>query len=133
MTRKRFSPQRSLILEYVKHSKEHPTAETIYQALKDHFPGLSRGTVYRNLNLLSEEGVIVKLPLPIERFDGAIEPHPHLVCSDCGSVSDLEWAYDTALDAAVSQRCNCQILRHECFFFGRCGDCMTATGTDGNN
>lgn len=131
MTRKRFSPQRSLILEYVKHSKDHPTAETIYQALKDHFPGLSRGTVYRNLNLLSEEGVIVKLPLPIEHFDGNTVPHSHLICNDCGAVIDLELEYDTELDAAVSRSCNCQILRHESFFFGRCSGCMAGTGTNG--
>lgn len=131
MARKRFSPQRSLILDYVMESREHPTAETIYQALKDRFPGLSRGTVYRNLNLLSDEGTITKLPLPIERFDGNTMPHSHLICSDCGAVVDLDIVYDSALDRHVSQCCNCQIARHESFFFGLCSDCLPSTGTYG--
>ncbi|MBQ3090385.1 MAG: transcriptional repressor [Oscillospiraceae bacterium] len=123
MARTRFSPQRSLILEYVKQSTDHPTAEEIYQALKDCFPGLSRGTVYRNLNLLSDDGIIFKLPLPVERFDGFTNPHPHLICSGCGSVHDLKIDYDSGLDQLASESCGYQIQRHESFFFGLCPGC----------
>jgi len=123
MARTRFSPQRSLILEYVKQSTDHPTAEEIYQALKDRFPGLSRGTVYRNLNLLSDDGIIFKLPLPVERFDGFTNPHPHLICSGCGSVHDLKIDYDSGLDQLASESCGYQIQRHESFFFGLCPGC----------
>ena len=123
MARTRFSPQRSLILEYVKQSTDHPTAEEIYQALKDCFPGLSRCTVYRNLNLLSDDGIIFKLPLPVERFDGFTNPHPHLICSGCGSVHDLKIDYDSGLDQLASESCGYQIQRHESFFFGLCPGC----------
>ena len=91
MARTRFSPQRSLILEYVKQSTDHPTAEEIYQALKDRFPGLSRGTVYRNLTFFQEHGLVRSVGVinGQERFDGNISHHPHFICNCCGSVIDL--------------------------------------------
>lgn len=123
MARKRYSPQRELICSFVKSTVAHPTAEMIYRQLKDRSPGLSRGTVYRNLNLLVEEGQIVRLPFPVERYDGMVEPHPHLVCSRCGSVTDLELDYDASLDQLISQQLRCQVFRHDCFFYGLCPSC----------
>lgn len=124
MTRKRYSPQRDLICTYVKNSACHPTAEMIYQALRLSTPGLSRGTVYRNLGILAEEGQITRMPFPIERYDGNTGPHPHLICTRCGSVSDLSVTYDTGLDEMVSRLCHCQVQRHDCYFYGQCSACM---------
>lgn len=123
MTRKRYSPQRDLICSYVKDSACHPTAETIYQQLKLTTPGLSRGTVYRNLGILAQEGQITRMPFPVERYDGNTSPHAHLICTQCGEVFDLPMTYDSQLDTAVSQRCQVQVQRHECFFYGRCAAC----------
>lgn len=123
MTRKRYSPQRDLICTYVKNSACHPTAEMIYQALRLSTPGLSRGTVYRNLGILTEEGKITRMPFPIERYDGDTSPHPHLICTRCGSVSDLPIPYNASLDEAVSQMCCCQVQRHDCYFYGQCSAC----------
>lgn len=124
MTRKRYSPQRDLICTYVKNSACHPTAETIYQQLKLTTPGLSRGTVYRNLGILAQEGQITRMPFPVERYDGNTHPHPHLVCTRCGGVSDLQMDYDAGLDETVSRLCGCQVQRHDCYFYGRCAACM---------
>lgn len=124
MTRKRYSPQRDLICRYVKNSTCHPTAETIYQALRVTTPGLSRGTVYRNLGILAEEGQITRMPFPIERYDGNTAPHAHLVCTCCGNVYDLQMRYDPSLDEAVSKLGHCQVQRHDCFFYGQCSTCI---------
>lgn len=126
MPRKRYSPQRDLIYTYVKNSTSHPTAETIYQALKASTPGLSRGTVYRNLGILAQEGQIFRMPFPIERYDGDTTPHAHLVCTCCGEVSDLRMPYDIALDETVCQLWHCQIQRHDCYFYGQCSACVGA-------
>ncbi|MCD7753414.1 MAG: transcriptional repressor, partial [Clostridiales bacterium] len=68
MIKRRHSRQRDLIYDYVSATKLHPTAETIYQDLKEVSPGLSRGTVYRNLNQMVEEGRISRLPFQVERY-----------------------------------------------------------------
>ena len=117
------SKKRNAIYEVLCSTKEHPTAEWVYNRLKPDIPDLSLGTVYRNLNLLSDDGIIFKLPLPVERFDGFTNPHPHLICSGCGSVHDLKIDYDSGLDQLASESCGYQIQRHESFFLGLCPGC----------
>lgn len=85
MSGKRYSRQRELIYQCLLHTDQHPTAEMIYSWLKPENPNLSLGTVYRNLNLLSEEGIIVRMPFPVERYDAVKEPHPHFRCRKCGA------------------------------------------------
>ena len=92
MTRKRYSPQRDLICTYVKNSACHPTAETIYQQLKLTTPGLSRGTVYRNLNTLAENGMIGRVGMisGAECFDWDPNSHEHLYCRKCHKIINLD-------------------------------------------
>ena len=89
-TGKRFR-KRDAILEFLRHSDQHPSAETIYTQLKTEIPDLSLGTVYRNLNLFKEQGLIRSLGSVngVERFDGVTKPHVHFICQQCGSVCDL--------------------------------------------
>ena len=68
MNGKRYSRQRELIFEALKHTTEHPTAEMVYQWLKPENPNLSLGTVYRNLNLLADEGRITRMAFPVEPY-----------------------------------------------------------------
>ncbi len=88
---RRNSKQRQLILETVKGLRSHPTAEEIFQLVREQNPNISLGTVYRNLNLLSEMGEILKLDLGVgsEHFDGMNQEHGHLVCTNCGMIEDL--------------------------------------------
>ena len=87
----RYSKKRQAVLDCLRGTTEHPTAEWIYARLKPTFPDLSIATVYRNLRLLREEGVIDSLGAVCgqERFDGDTAPHSHAVCRVCGKVSDL--------------------------------------------
>ena len=74
------------------HTTSHPTADTVYLHIKEEFPNISLGTVYRNLNLLADIGEALRIPTPDggDRFDGRCEPHYHVVCTNCGNVFDLE-------------------------------------------
>jgi len=88
----RLSYPRLRILSYLLETREHPTAEMIYQHLRRAVPVISRATVYNTLNVLVNEGVI--LPLNIEgvytRFDGNIRPHHHFYCERCKKLYDLD-------------------------------------------
>lgn len=126
MAGKRYSRQRELIYEAVLGSKEHPTAEMVYQWLKPANPNLSLGTVYRNLNLLAEEGILVRMPFPVERYDGVIQPHSHFRCKGCGRVFDFLTEYDGEIDAAASQASpGFRIEGHDLTFSGLCPECKT--------
>ncbi len=126
MTGKRYSRQRELIYQAVLGSKEHPTAEMVYQWLKSANPHLSLGTVYRNLNLLAEEGVLIRMPFPVERYDAVTEPHSHLRCEGCGRVIDLELPYDGEMDAAAGRAVpGAEIHRHDVVFYGLCAQCRS--------
>ena len=120
----RYSRQRELIYQCLKESREHPTAEMIYQKLKPDNPALSLGTVYRNLNLLAEQGSIIRMPFPVERYDADVAPHPHFLCRKCGSVYDLEGlAYDSGLDEDAARQSGHYVERHTLLFTGICVNC----------
>ncbi len=89
-TKKHFR-KRDAILTCLRQTKSHPSADWIYSQLKPQIPDLSLGTVYRNLTLFKEQGLIRSLGTVegVERFDGCTDPHVHFVCCSCGNVQDL--------------------------------------------
>ena len=90
-SRRKNSKKRAALLEVLRSTREHPTAESLYLALKPAYPELSLGTVYRNLGLLVQAGQIRKLEMADApaRYDRERRPHPHLICQRCGRVEDL--------------------------------------------
>ena len=123
MNGKRYSRQRELIYEALMHTDQHPTAEMVYQWLKPTNPNLSLGTVYRNLNLLVDEGAAVRMAFPVERYDANEEPHPHFRCEKCGGVFDLDLPYDKGLDEKALLASGHDIRSHELIFHGICANC----------
>jgi Fur family peroxide stress response transcriptional regulator len=89
--RKKHSRKREAILALIRSTKTHPGAQWVYDRLKPGIPDLSLGTVYRNINQFQSEGLVASLGVVRgeERFDGTVEPHPHVVCTRCGRVEDL--------------------------------------------
>lgn len=87
----RRSEKRQSILDFLRSTKEHPSAETVYTYLKPRYPDLSLGTVYRNLRQLVAEGIVRSVGVVDgeERFDATLSDHPHAVCRLCGRVTDL--------------------------------------------
>ena len=124
MAAKRYSRQRELIYNAVVGSKEHPTAEMVYQWLKPTNPNLSLGTVYRNLSLLAQEGILIRMPFPVERYDGDVRPHSHFRCKGCEKVFDLELEQDPIIDAAAAKAApGFRVEGHDLTFTGLCPEC----------
>ena len=123
MNGKRYSRQRELIYAALKGTDQHPTAEMIYQWLKPENPNLSLGTVYRNLNLLADEGTITRMAFPVERYDYNTAAHPHFCCEVCGAVYDLDLPYDASLDEKALLASGHDVTGHEVLFRGTCVKC----------
>ena len=87
----RTSRQRDAILQELRGRTDHPTAEELYLALKDRWPALSLGTVYRNLGQLCDAGLAQRLPgRSAEHFDASTQCHGHVLCERCGRLFDLD-------------------------------------------
>ena len=123
MNGKRYSRQRELIYQALMHTDQHPTAEMIYNALKPENPNLSLGTVYRNLNLLVNEGMIVRMDFPVERYDADTSPHAHFRCEQCGRVLDLRLPYDEKLDQMAAGTAGHEVKGHALVYHGICAQC----------
>ena len=123
----RYSKKREAILEAIRSTKCHPSADWVYQTLKPTHPDLSLGTVYRNLEFFRQHGNIISVGVVKgqERFYATTDPHTHFVCNCCGSVIDLDEILPVAgLDRAVCEKYGLSVQRHELLFHGQCQDCM---------
>ena len=87
----KYSRQRELILKTLQDNRIHPTAEKVYEIIRQSIPNISLATVYRNLHRLSDAGIIRKIEGVdgIYRFDGEISEHHHFICKKCGQIYDL--------------------------------------------
>lgn len=121
----KYSRQREAIKNFLLERCDHPTAETVYTNIKETFPNISLGTVYRNLSLLSEIGEIQKLSTGIgpDRFDGNTNPHYHFICNSCGCVMDLDAGRLDHINILAGQDFDGEIEGHLVYFFGKCPQC----------
>lgn len=83
--------KRNAILSCLRSTDVHPSADWVYAQVKPEYPDISLGTVYRNLALFKQQGLIASLGTVngVERFDGNTDPHVHFICTHCDSVTDL--------------------------------------------
>ena len=98
----------------------------MYATLKHEIPDLSLGTVYRNIALFKEQGLIISLGSVngVERYDGNIDPHVHFVCNSCGCIRDLHALHvPEELNAAASREAGAVVDHCHLTFHGRCHDC----------
>jgi Fur family ferric uptake transcriptional regulator len=132
--RLKLTKQRKAILDELKSTKSHPTANEVYERVRKRIPNISLGTVYRNLELLARSGMITKLELSgtKKRFDGFTETHYHVQCVRCGRVDDLPMDPVSSLDESVSKLVDYEIFSHRLEFLGLCPRCrrQVARGTD---
>lgn len=121
----KYSRQREEIKHYLSMRKDHPTADNVYMAIRKQIPNISLGTVYRNLTFLADSGEIARLRVGdgVDHFDYDTSPHYHFVCSECGSVTDLNMeSIDSILDIAGADF-EGQINGYVTYFYGTCGNC----------
>lgn len=121
---RRNTRQRQLVLDAVRARCDHPTAEDIYQDVRAIDGKVSRGTVYRNLNLLTETGTITTVKAPgTTRFDWRCDGHGHAVCRRCGAVADIRLPYDAELDERAGAESGFSVDSHSLVFEGTCPAC----------
>lgn len=122
------SRQRDAIIAFLKTRKDHPTADVVYQEMRNIIPNISLGTVYRNLSQLSERGEILRLPCDgkMDHFDADIRPHYHFICNHCGCVKDIELPYAEIMDQQANIKFDGVITKHTLLFEGFCKDCSDA-------
>lgn len=121
----KYSLQRDLILKHVEESCDHPTADMVYERVRNELPNISLGTVYRNLNLLSEMGKIKKIIMPgsSDRFDKTLKSHSHIYCTNCNKVDDVMIDKINEIDDFVSNQTGYEIISHDIVFIGICNSC----------
>ena len=124
----KYSRQRESIKHYLLTNTKHPTADEIYMHVKREFPNISLGTVYRNLNLLTDIGEAVKISTPNggDRFDGRIEPHNHFLCTKCGRLLDLDLDMHSIeeVNRLAAENFDGLITSSSTLFYGECSDCI---------
>ena len=130
----KYSKQRNAVLNIMKNTYEHPTAEEVYEEARKVYPGIGIATVYRNLNQLADAGEIKRISFGNgnDRFDGHLEEHYHIVCRECGRLQDLRPAKDK-IDAfkklaeeTFGIKASNQAELNTAIFEGLCDNCRKA-------
>lgn len=121
----RMTKQRQMILDVLRSTTSHPTADWIYEEVRKLIPNISLGTVYRNLGILKEMGEVMELDFgsTFSRYDGNPVNHYHFSCLKCGHVYDLEMNVLTSLEKEVESQSGHTITHHRLEFYGICEKC----------
>jgi Fe2+ or Zn2+ uptake regulation protein len=127
----RLTGPRRVVLEVVRGTDSHPTAERVHEMVRRRLPRVSLGTVYRNLRLLVAEGLVSELRGPYARFDGNVSDHHHFTCLGCGRIADVAGTmtepHSRALCLRVAAQSGLSVSHHRIDFYGRCRECGEAS------
>lgn len=129
---RRRSKQRDIILNLLKRTKSHPSAEWVYKEVKKEIPNISLGTVYRNLKLLQSIGEVSEISCNGDegRFDGNTGLHYHITCESCGKIRDVEGIVLKGVDEKVFATTGFKILNHCVGFKGICSECLEQSSSE---
>jgi Fur family peroxide stress response transcriptional regulator len=122
---KKHSRKREAVLEKIRGTSSHPAALWVYEEVKKEIPDISLGTVYRNLSVFKDEGLIISVGVVDgqERFDANTCEHTHFICIGCGDVLDIDADIEPTLNDSVA-RCNgIDVLFRQLTFYGKCRKC----------
>ena len=119
------TPQRIAIYKELASTDQHPSTETIYKKIKDYYPNISLTTVYRTLETFEKLGLIsvVNVLYNAARYDANLEPHNHIVCTECKRVEDVYDDSFTTLDISDKTLGDYQIKGYSILLNGICKDC----------
>ena len=126
---RRDTRQKDAIFRMLRNSKSHPTADQIYAEVRKEIPRISKGTVYRNLQILKEDGMVTELKASgsQSRYEIKLENHYHFRCDHCGRVFDLDEPVDSNLNARVSANTGFKVVSHQTEFRGLCKACSVSS------
>ncbi|WLR51279.1 peroxide-responsive transcriptional repressor PerR [Bacillus tianshenii] len=121
----RITPQRHAILEYLIESMAHPTADEIYKALEGKFPNMSVATVYNNLRVFREVGLVKELTYgdSSSRFDCNTSDHYHVICERCGKIVDFHYPGLDEVETLAEQVAGFDVSHHRMEIYGTCPSC----------
>jgi len=121
----RMTPQREIILKILNEKNIHPTADEVFRIVRERLPRISLGTIYRNLELMSEQGLIkVTGQGGIQRrYEGNMKEHYHLKCVSCGRLEDAPVETISFPDDSLREKSDFKILGHNLEFLGLCPEC----------
>lgn len=124
----RITPQRYAVLEYLLTSMSHPTADEIYKALEDRFPNMSVATVYNNLRVLKNIGLVKELTYGDDssRFDCNLTEHYHVMCETCGDIVDFDYPPLDEVEAFAEKMTGFKVSHHRMELYGECPKCQAA-------
>ena len=122
---RRNTRQLQAIQNFAQHTKSHPTAEDVYNVIVHDIPDISLRTVYRNLNKLSEQGILRKIQVPNapDRFDSTLDPHQHILCTECGRIIDVFMNNEQQLLSQLQGMCGYDITGIDIVYRGVCPAC----------
>ena len=125
----RMTPQRYAILSYLMDAITHPTADEIYKALSPNYPSMSVATIYNNLRLFVEAGLVRELTYGdgSSRFDSDLSDHYHAICKSCGSIVDFEYPPLLEVERSASKATGFIVEGHRMEIYGICSKCNTVT------
>lgn len=128
----RLTTQRQIILEELAKVKTHPTASELYDMVRKRLPRIGLGTVYRNLELMAESGMVLKLEVggTQKRFDATTATHYHIRCSNCGKVDDIDTPVLDDLVRKAAEATSYAVIGHHVEFSGTCPACQKKSGKD---
>lgn len=123
--------QRALVLETVNKLCCHATADEVYDEIHKAHPTISRATVYRNLNLLSEMGEIRRIEIPgsADRYDHVVHNHCHVRCEVCGCIFDMDMEFVYGLESGIRDSHGFDITGYDIVFHGICPACKAQRDT----
>ena len=121
----RITPQRHAILEYLISSMTHPTADEIYKALEGRFPNMSVATVYNNLRVFREVGLVKELTYgdASSRFDFVTHEHYHIICEECGKIVDFQYPGLDEIEQFAAHVSGYKVSHHRLEVYGLCPEC----------
>ena len=126
MTGVRMTPQRHAILSHLLDSCTHPTADEIYRSLEDRFPSMSVATVYNNLKVFIEAGLVRELTFGdvSSRFDADMSDHYHAQCERCGTIVDFDHPPLIQIEQTAAEQTSFYITGHRLEVYGICRSCV---------
>lgn len=118
--------QKELVLEAIRSLRSHVTADEVYAVIQKQHPSVGKGTVYRNLNILAQEGKIRKVEIPnaADRFDFTLEEHYHVRCIKCNAVFDVDMDIADDLSKHIHDTHGIEFLGYDILFKGICPECQ---------